>query len=78
MTEAVGAPLLSIWLPLLFTVDLRRGLCWLWEHMLLNHTQSPLTHTRIQTALGSIHPALMGDYRSAGHNHMLAICFTLA
>lgn len=46
MREAVGAPLLSVWLPLLFTLDLRRGLCRLWDHMLLRHTQS-LSHTHI-------------------------------
>lgn len=86
MREAVGAPLLSVWLPLLFTLDLRRGLCRLWEHMLLTHTQS-LSHTHIHKHVLALFtlvewPALCcaaqtGDYRSSDHNSMLAICFAL-
>lgn len=86
MREAVGAPLLSVWLPLLFTLDLGRGLCRLWDHMLLKHTQSPL-YTHILKHVEALFtllewPALCcsmltRDYRSSGYNRMLAICFTL-
>lgn len=48
MSEAAGAPLLFVRLPLLFTLDLRRGLCRLWDHMLLMHTHKR-THTHAHT-----------------------------